>query len=79
VILLLTPFAGDGGMALVFVAADQAVEHSDRVVGGRVLTWRQQSFTEELAIVPPESGRVSIRAIVTDTGGNLTEAVAKFP
>jgi hypothetical protein len=81
--------ADDSGLrALVFVAADPAVDHSDSIVGSRELTGRQQSFTEQLAIVPAvsrvppaewTSGRVSIRAVVTDTGGNFTEAKAEFP
>jgi hypothetical protein len=50
--------------------------HQDSVVGGRWLSGKSQSFTQELTIEQPKSGEVQIHAQVADTGGNLTVATA---
>ncbi len=46
--------------------------HQDSVVGGRALSGRRQSFTQQLAIKPAVSTDVQIDVTVTDSGGNYT-------
>jgi hypothetical protein len=44
----------------------------DTVIGGRALSGRTASFTQQLEIVKPKSGGVKIEAFVSDIGGNMT-------
>ena len=48
----------------------------DTVVGGRALTGRSVTFTQELQIARPKSGGVQIGAFVSDIGGNMSKVMA---
>jgi hypothetical protein len=52
-------------------------QHQDGTVGGRWLTGKRQSFSQQLVIERPKSREVAIEAYVTDQGGNLTRSIAR--
>jgi hypothetical protein len=62
----------EGLRAVLFFSPAQ-----DSVVGGRPLTGKQQEFEQTLTVRPLKPGPFQLEALVTDVGGNLTQARLK--